>query len=104
MKNIFWTGYCNEERQSAIPEIQKIVSKYGAVVGFKLFSDISLTIVLEIEELKIDQLYDELKKKIGIDQSECLQSNSTLERTVYLNISFAKGSGNLINETPPVPG
>jgi hypothetical protein len=104
MKNIFWTGYCNEERQSVIPKIQHIVSKYGDVVDFKLFSDISLTIVIEIVESKIDLLNDELKNIIGIDPIDDMHSNSSLERTIYLNITFAKGSGNLIIETPIVPG
>jgi hypothetical protein len=104
MKNIFWTAYSNEERLSAITSIQHIISKYGEVVDFKLFSDISLTIVIEIEESKIDLLYHELKFKIVFDQLEYLHSISTMEKTIYLNITFSKGSGNLIIETPSIPG
>lgn len=84
--------------------IKSIVTRYGNIVDFKLFSDISLTMVIEIEEFKIDKLYEELVNNIGIDKFEFLNSSSRKERTVYLNITFSKGSGNLIIEIPAVPG
>ncbi len=104
MENIFWTGYSNEERHSTINEIKSIISKYGDVVDFKLFSDISLNIKIEIAELKIDKLYDALSIKIGIDKFEYLNSDSNQERIVYLNITFNKGTGNLKIEVPSIPG
>ncbi len=104
MKNIFWTGYSNDERYSAIKNIQNIVSRYGDMVDFHFFSDISLSITIEIEELKIDYLYNELSKYLGIQQHEYLHSISKKERIVYLNVSFAQGTGNLKIEIPSVPG
>lgn len=104
MDNIFWTGYSNDERHSSMSAIKSIVTRYGNIVDFKLFSDISLTMVIEIEEFKIDKLYEELVNNIGIDKFEFLNSSSRKERTVYLNITFSKGSGNLIIEIPAVPG
>lgn len=104
MENIFWTGYSNDERHTAINKIQSVVSKYGDLVDFKLFSDISLSMTIEIEEFKIDKLHDELSKNIAIEKSEYLNSISRNERTVYLNITFARGTGNLKIEVPSVPG
>ena len=104
MENLFWTGYSNDERHSAINKIQSIVSKYGDLVDFHLFSDISLSMKIEIEELKINKLYDELSHNIGIDKFEYLNSIAKRERTVYLNITFSKGTGNLKIEVPSVPG
>ena len=104
MDKIFWTGYSNDERHAAINKVQHVVSTYGAIVDVHFFSDISLSMTIEIEELKIDGLYDELSKNIGIQHSEPLDSNSKKERTVYLNITFSKGSGNLKIEVPSVPG
>jgi len=104
MENIFWTGYSHDERHSAINKIQSVVSKYGDIVDFKLFSDISLSLTIEIEEFKIDKLYDGLSKNIAIEKSEYLNSISRNERTVYLNITFAMGTGNLKIEVPSVPG
>jgi phage-related tail protein len=104
MENIFWTGYSNDERHSSMSIIKNVVAKHGDIVDFKLFSDISLTMTIEIEESKIDKLYNELKKNIGIDKFECLNSISKMERIVYLNVTFVKGTGNLITEVPSVPG
>lgn len=104
MKNIFWTGFSDNERHAAINKIQSVVSKYGDVVDVHLFSDISLNMTIEIEELKIDKLYDELSQIIGVQKHEYLNSISKKERTVYLNITFAKGTGNLKIEVPNVPG
>lgn len=104
MKNIFWTGYTNQERHTAIDKIRRVVSKYGYIIDFHLFSDVSLSMTIEIEEFKIDKLYDDLNEKIGIQKWEYLNSISKNERTVYLNITFAKGTGNLKIEVPSVPG
>ena len=104
MENIFWTGFSDDERHSAINKIQSVVSKYGDVVDVHLFSDISLSLTIEIEEFKIDKLYDELTKIISVQKPEFLNSISKKERTIYLNITFSKGTGNLRIEVPSVPG
>jgi len=104
MENLFWIGYSNEERHSAINKIQSIISKYGDVVDFKLFSDISLSIKIEIEELNINKLYDELSHNIRMDKFEYLNSIAKKERTVYFNVTFNIGTGNLKIEVHSVPG
>jgi len=104
MENIFWTGYSNDERHGGIAKIKNIVSRYGDIVGFRLFSDIAITITIEIEEYNIDNLYKELSGSIGIDKFEYLHSVYKKERTVYLNITFTKSTGNLAIEVPSVPG
>jgi len=100
MDNIFWTGHSNEERYSSISTLKKVIAKYGDIVDFKLFSDTSLTMVIEIEEYKIENLYSELAERIGIGKYEYLNSVSRTERKVYLNITFTKGTGNLKIEVP----
>lgn len=104
MKNIFWTGFSNEERHSAIDKIKSAISKYGDVVDVHLFSDISLSMTVEIEENKIEPLYEELNKIIIVQKSEDVHPISKKERNIYLNITFAKGTGNLKIEVPSVPG
>jgi hypothetical protein len=104
MKNIFWKGYSHAERHAAINMIQNAISKYGYLVDFKLFSDTSMGVSIEIDECKIDGLYDELTKIIDLEDFEHLNSTSTKERKVYLNITFSKGTGNLSIEVPAVPG
>ncbi len=104
MQNIFWQGYSNEDRCHAIPKIQSIISKFGDIVDITIFSDISLSMKIDIEEFKIQVLYDELKTLMGMNAFECLTSNSKKERVVFLNTTFNKGTGNLTIITPAFPG
>lgn len=70
MKNIFWTDYCKTNRISAISEIGKIVTNFDYITDFKQFSDISITIVIEIEERKINLLFLALKEFMQINDFE----------------------------------
>lgn len=104
MKSLFWTGYCNADRMIAISEIEKIVSGYGYIVDFRQFSDISITIVIELEESKVDLLYLALSRYMSMNDFEPINSDSTVECSVFLNTSFASGTGDLRIEIPAVPG
>lgn len=104
MEKLFWTGFSTEERHSAINKIQIVVSGYGDIVDVHPFSDISLNITIEIEGHKIDKLYDELTRIMEVQRSEVLNSNSRRERTLYLNVTFTKGTGDLKVEVSSVPG
>ncbi|MBA2745835.1 MAG: hypothetical protein H0U44_06390 [Flavisolibacter sp.] len=104
MENIFWTAYTQNERHSTIEKIKNVIKNHGDIIDFKLFSDVSINMTIEIEESKIDSLYDALRELIAIDKFEYLKSISKLERTIYLNITFAKGTGNLSIEAPNFPG
>jgi hypothetical protein len=104
MKNIFWTAYSHEERHLAINTIQDIVSQHGDIIDFKAFSDISLTITIEIKESEVDLLYGKLKDKTIMNQFEYLDSGSPRERILYLNITFIKGTGDHRSEILSTPG
>ncbi len=104
MQNIFWTAYTDKDRHAAISQIQFVVAQYGDLVDMRLFSDISLTMTIEIQESKIDYLYQTLSSLIAIDKSDLMNSIVTKERTIYLNISFSKATGDLKQEVPAVPG
>ena len=104
MDKIFWTGYSNDERHAAITSIQGVVSRYGDIVDVHLFSDVSLSLTIEMEESKMDALYDALTREMSLQRTESLNSNSKQERIVYLHITFSKGTGKLKIEVPAVPG
>lgn len=104
MENIFWTGFSAGDRHTAIDEIKRAVSGFGYIVDFHIYSDISLSMTIEIEEKNIDNLYDALTHIIDLHNFDYLNSRSNKERTVYLNIAFSKGTGNLRIEVPSVPG
>jgi hypothetical protein len=104
MENIFWTGYTNKDRITAISDIQSIVSLYGFITDFKPFSDLSISIKIELEEFQIDPLYVALKEYMTLKEFQPLHSTSVVERSIYLNVVFIKGTGDVRHEIPAVPG
>ena len=104
MSNIFWTAYSSGDRFFTINTTQDVVAAYGDIVDFKLYSDISIVFTIEIQERKIDALYNKLKEHLLLDDYSMLNSKSGKERVIYLNVSFAQASGNLRVEVPSVPG
>ena len=104
MKRYFWTGYSNKERNTAIYEIANIIGNYGFVTDSKRFSDLQISMKIEIEEFKIDKLYCELNRYLGLNDFEKLNSTSKNECEIFLNVSFIKGTGNLKIEVPAIPG
>lgn len=104
IKNIFWTGYCYENRFIAVNEIEKIVNKFGFITDFKQYSDISIMMKIEIEEQKVDDLYFYLGQYLNLNDFEKLNSSLIRERVIFLNITFTTGKGDLRIEIPAVPG
>jgi len=104
MNSIFWTAYSNNERIAAIIEIEKVIGSFGFITDFKQFSDISISVKIEIEECKILELFKNLEHIIDIDKIEQQFSISNRERVIFLNITFTHATGDLRIETPAVPG
>jgi hypothetical protein len=102
--NLFWTAIARKERLAAISEIQSVVNLHGSLMDVKPFSDVSLALEIEVEEKKLNDLYRGLENILGMDPAELLNSVSGRTRTVFLNISFPSGKGDLVHETPDVPG
>ena len=104
MGSIFWLGFSNSERHHIITIVRETIACFGDIVDVKFFSDISIVITIEIKEQNIDNLFNELKKHIQLDESDRLNSRSDKERVVYLNLTFTRATGDFKVNVPPVPG
>ncbi len=104
MSSIYWTGICGKARNQAISDISAIINHHGYLTHFQLFSDVSLSMIIEIEERNVDALYEGLTKYLRIDDFVYINSNSAKERTILFNITFTQGRGTLRIEVPAVPG
>jgi len=104
MKRFYWTGISKDDRIKAIDEITGIIDKYGIILNSTRFSDLSLSLVIEIEEFKVKDLYDTLKPIMAIEVDDNNLSGSNINCKIFFNITFAKGTGNLKIELPNVPG
>ncbi len=106
-KKLHWEIYSNENRVSSIEEIKSIIARNdGSIMNFNMFSDLALTLSVEIEEKNIEKLHNAFTSRFNTSEFEVqnINNESRKEWMIYMNISFSKGTGNLINEIPDVPG
>jgi len=103
-ERLFWKGFSSSERHNAINEIEHIINTFGYITDFKMFSDLDISFTIDIVESKIESLYHALEQKISLKDIEIAGSDSTEMRSILLNVSFSKGTGNLENIIPSVPG
>jgi hypothetical protein len=102
--NLFWKAYARRDRRETIENIRMAVSLYGSIVDAKPFSDISLTLVIEVEERRIEELYQALESQLVLDAYGLSGMDSEREVVVYLNVNFPLATGDLRHETPAFPG
>ncbi len=101
--SVFWSAIGHGERIQVIQSCEKIISEYGYILEFKQFSDLGLSLHIEIDSNKIQSLYQALKPALRLDAFDFKEVNEKTS-TVYINISFADGHGDLKTEVPAVPG
>lgn len=104
MNRFFLTGYYDKERIIGISDIEKSINKYGFIIDFKMFSDISISMIIEIEEFKVDALFDELTSYMKMNEFKNISTDSKKDCLLLLNVTFTKGTGDLRIEIPAVPG
>ena len=96
MKKSYWTGIINREKTEAISEICSAIDKYAIILNFQRFSDISIGLVIEIEESRLRDLFDDLNNIMNIEGFKQGSSDSKKECLVLLNVTFTKGTGDLL--------
>lgn len=102
--NLFWKGIARKGRLEAISEVRSVVDKHGSMIDAKAFSDLSLTLFIEVEEQKLRNLFHDLEQCVVLDASEPSVSSAARVTCVYLNLDFPGGKGDLVHVTPDVPG
>jgi hypothetical protein len=100
----YWTGICSADRLHGMSQVEKCILNFGFIVDYKFFSDLSMSVIIEIEERKMEALYEELAKVISLSDFDKFNPDSEKECTVLFNITFTRGTGDLQNEIPAVPG
>ena len=100
MERFYWTGYCNKNRFQALPEIEKIIGSFGYILDFKEFSDISISMIVEVEQQKIAAFYESLQTYLKLNHVDFPTTASTDDCVVLLHISFTSGSGTVRKEVP----
>lgn len=103
-KMINWKGYTKKNRTQAIDELKNIIGRYGYILESNLFSDMALSMIIGIEERKINGLYTALNAYMTMGEYKPVTTASDCEYILSLNVTFNDSTGNLEHEIPSFPG
>lgn len=104
MMRVYWTGYCHNERISAIQKLETAVQPFGFITDFRRFSDVAITVFIELPGNQLEQLYTELNSIMDMKEWEPDNNTPTKPCEIALEINFGAASGRLSIDTPAVPG
>lgn len=102
-----WEGITSSDRIQVINEVKDAISTAGgAIINFTKYSDLALSLSVEIEDGKVASLQQAIQTIVKLEQKDSMDpiKGSESEVIVRLNISFASGTGGLRNKIPEVPG
>lgn len=103
MQKFYWKGISSDDRIKAISEIATIVDKYGTILNFQKFSDITLGLVIEIECEKVLSLYKCLSDIMLLEGFDNQDSTVKEESILFLNVTFIQSTGDMEIEIPNIP-
>ena len=104
MKTWNWEAFCRKDRIAAISETENIVNRYASILDFHRFSDIALELTIEIDNSKAEALFKALNAIMTVTGDVPTASEANKESLIYINMRFAKGTGDLSIPVPEVPG
>jgi hypothetical protein len=104
MQKIYWTGQTAQAGPGALSEVARVVNAHGFLIDVKPFSDLSASLVIEIEERKIAGLYHALQACLTLNEPLLPYPDSARERTILFHLSLAQGTGLARAPVPEVPG
>jgi hypothetical protein len=102
MKRHHWKAIGHGPRQAVIDRVQTAIAAHGFLVDFKLFSDASMSLIVESTARQLPLLHAALSVFLRVEEEEPLPPASEQEVVVMLHLSFAEGTGNLTHEVPAV--
>lgn len=87
--------------------IKDVISQNdGYIMNFTMFSDLALSLIVEIKAGQISTLHEALTQEVKVSELDSDNSHlkSQKEWLIYMHISFSNGKGDLKQEIPAVPG
>ena len=106
-KALQWEAFSKGKRTVIIENIKSAISQnHGYIVNFNMFSDLALTLSVEIEERHIPKLHLALLSVIDVSKIDAsnISPSSNKEWLIAINISFSQGTGTMKQDIPEAPG
>lgn len=99
---VFWVAICPLNRIEGIMRAEEIISRSGHIVDFHHFSDLEMSLVIEIPESNLDILRLELAGIMDVKASKGSLTGRDIERKLMISIAFSFGEGMHRNIVPAV--
>lgn len=103
MKKSYWTGIIIGDKTASISDICSVIDKHGIILNSQRFSDISVGLLIEVEQKNLSDLFYHLESIMHIEGFGHEASDSSADCIVLLNVTFTKGTGDLLIEVPDIP-
>jgi hypothetical protein len=104
MASLFLSGVVAGAGVELIPRVQQIVSAFGDVINSRFFSDLSVSLEIELKGEDVKCMYDALQTVMRMDEPKGDLSPPGVLVTAFLHVYFVYGRGELTVDTPVVPG
>ena len=104
MKTYFFSIICRSNRYVALAELERCIAAYGFVTDFKFFSDLSASLQIELQQKNLEPLKTSIAAIAHVESDELHMGKPEVECTLFCNITFAQGTGELTIDVPAVPG
>ena len=107
IKKLNWKAVSGRNRIEIIEKVKSAISSNdGYIINFNMFSDLALSLSIEIPANRIVDLHNSLATVLTISE---IDSNTKIQQSneewlIYINLSFGAGKGDLVVEVPAVPG
>ena len=107
LRKLNWQGFTNDNRHLIIEQIKAAINACDAyIVNFNLYSELSLNLSVVVEGKSIAQLFTSLTPILSMSEQDPGQFDTKASRewTVFVNITFGAGKGDLKSDVPNIPG
>jgi hypothetical protein len=104
-KKRYWTAYNYiDGRNAALAAVEQAIQPWAFITDYRMFSDMVLTLTLEVAPSKVADLHAALSAVMVLDDSPSPPSEASGEIEIHLHVTFVKGSGDVRHVVPAVPG
>ena len=107
LKKLNWDAIATDDRNIVIEAVKDTIATNGGyIMNFNMYSDLGLSLSIEIEESNIGELHKALSTilKVSDFKEDQINVKSKKECLLLLYVSFIHGKGALKNVIPQVPG
>jgi hypothetical protein len=100
-----WKLFCQGDRIQVIEQVKSaILTNNGSILHHEMFSDLGMSLTIQVVEEHLPALHAELEDlgEIHPPEARYAASSRGAEWTIFMNVSFASGTGDMEHDIPAV--